>query len=787
MRTHRTTAPRRPRACRFPALVTLACLALLALAPPLARAASWLPLAGPFDPPPVGGHDAILDPVRHRMLVVAGYPASALWELPLDGGAEWRYVPCAGAPMPARSDASLVYDPVRDRLVIFGGTGASAGVAPSDVWTIGLAGTPAWSQLLPADAAVPARTGHTAIYDPAGDRMIVFGGMVPAGNTPMNDAWSLALSGAPAWTELAPSGATPESRTWHTAIHDAAGERMIVYGGIHWTTTETTVFGDVWALSLAGAPAWSELPAPASPAPLPRFEAAAAYDPLRGRMIVQGGRTSLTGSTASDAWVLDLGDSPAWTPALGSGSAPTSAEQGAIYDPGLDRLVYEGGLGAPAGRVPCGALSFAGALTWLPLDPPEPSPFPGRRYDAVSFFDAARGRLLVFGGVREGTGYSNEIWSYSTGAAPGWSLVTTNGTPPPFGGVPFAFDTARDRLVFLWGDARWYRGGTLSQAAALDLATLTWTPLAATGSFPPGRTDHSAVYDPVRDRIVVYGGRHYTSPSDNSGYSDGDAWSLSLATLAWSPILPAGTIPPTRGHHQAYFDAPRERMVVFGGNFYTQSLVIVPRRDAWALALGGAPEWTSLGPDAPDEGPALHDPESQRLVLLARADMGAWALPLAGGTWQPLDVPGARPGPRETPSAAWDPGGRRALLFGGLARGLGGSGYAYRGDLWSLALDAATPVAVPPPPAAAFALAGARPNPAPGPLAVEFTLPDAAPATLELLDLAGRRLLSREVGSLGAGRHVVPFIAAQPLRPALYFVRLTRDGRALVARACVVR
>ena len=91
------------------------------------------------------------------------------------------------------------------------------------------------------------------------------------------------------------------------------------------------------------------------------------------------------------------------------------------------------------------------------------------------------------------------------------------------------------------------------------------------------------------------------------------------------------------------------------------------------------------------------------------------------------------------------------------------------------------------PPLASFALAGPRPNPAAGSLQVTFALPDAAPARLEVLDLAGRRVRAREVGALGAGNHVVDLSRGGALPPGVYLVRLTRGERSLVARAVVVR
>jgi hypothetical protein len=91
------------------------------------------------------------------------------------------------------------------------------------------------------------------------------------------------------------------------------------------------------------------------------------------------------------------------------------------------------------------------------------------------------------------------------------------------------------------------------------------------------------------------------------------------------------------------------------------------------------------------------------------------------------------------------------------------------------------------PRALALALEGLRPNPAVGPLTVAFTLPSWAPATLELLDVGGRRVLAREVGSLGAGSHLLHLDGGSQLAPGMYWLRLTQAGRALVARGVVVR
>ena len=85
-------------------------------------------------------------------------------------------------------------------------------------------------------------------------------------------------------------------------------------------------------------------------------------------------------------------------------------------------------------------------------------------------------------------------------------------------------------------------------------------------------------------------------------------------------------------------------------------------------------------------------------------------------------------------------------------------------------------------------LAGLRPNPGVSAnLQVAYSLADGSPATLELIDVAGRRVASREVGGLGAGAHVVPLDPSVRLAAGLYWLRLTQGGHSLVARAVVAR
>ncbi|MFI5372766.1 MAG: T9SS type A sorting domain-containing protein, partial [Candidatus Eisenbacteria bacterium] len=86
------------------------------------------------------------------------------------------------------------------------------------------------------------------------------------------------------------------------------------------------------------------------------------------------------------------------------------------------------------------------------------------------------------------------------------------------------------------------------------------------------------------------------------------------------------------------------------------------------------------------------------------------------------------------------------------------------------------------------ALRGIEPNPASSRVTVRFVLPVAAPATLEVLDLEGRRVALVEVGGLGPGAHAVVLdrdLAGLPT--GLYAVRLRQLGQTRTLKLSLMR
>ncbi|HEY3217215.1 MAG TPA: kelch repeat-containing protein, partial [Candidatus Eisenbacteria bacterium] len=250
------------------------------------------------------GSSMVWDPVRHRMLAFGGYDGSFLnqvWQLSTAGSFTWTQLFPTGTPPSPRDAAGMIYDPVRDRVLVIGGN--AGGVFVSDVWELSLSGSPAWTSITASGTPPVGRFAPSVVYDSVRDRLLLFGGQISGSS--QDDVWSLALAGAPAWSQLAPTGTPPAARYGHAAIYDPVRDRMVIFGGY-----VPAPANDAWSLSLAGTPAWSLL-APVGVAPQAVSFPGAAYDPIRDRMVVTGG---WNGSSAIDqTFALAFKYQPLWS------------------------------------------------------------------------------------------------------------------------------------------------------------------------------------------------------------------------------------------------------------------------------------------------------------------------------------------------------------------------------------------------------------------------------------------------------------------------------------------
>ncbi len=89
---------------------------------------------------------------------------------------------------------------------------------------------------------------------------------------------------------------------------------------------------------------------------------------------------------------------------------------------------------------------------------------------------------------------------------------------------------------------------------------------------------------------------------------------------------------------------------------------------------------------------------------------------------------------------------------------------------------------------ATMALSLAGPNPArAGRLPMRFTLGGGEPASLELLDVAGRRIAARTLDAFGPGTHALDLGEDRHLATGLYFVRLRQGDASRVMRVAMLK
>ncbi len=660
-------------------------------APGATLAGTWQRVAGPFDTPAVNRAAVVRDSRRHRMLLVDGYDFGVQWSLslPATGMPQWSARSLAGPYPSPRIAFVAVYDSLRDRVVLHGGWDGTAVL--SDTWTLGLGGASGWTQLLPADSTGPARDGHVAIVDPVRDRLVIFGGTYANCDTCRSgETWALSLSGPARWTMIAAAGAGPSPRTDASAVYDPWLDLMVVFGG--WGAGSSLVAkDDAWSFRF-GDGTWT--PITSARHPQGRAAQVAVVDFGHQRMVVQGGYTYPDYRHGlGDAWTLPLRGPAAWDSLLAGGPAPVAFHHGAIYSPERHSLITYGGLASLGGLVSGAAPNSCYELdlernAWAQVSPMEDPRAPARQMDSWMLADPVVPQVVVLDGGDTDWRCYDEPWGFSLADASGWTYTEVAGVAPRCGASCTVYDSRRDRVLSFGGDDVIRHGGRVNEISALPLHTTgaTWQPLPIAGPLPMGREKMCLVYDAKRDRVLMFGGAAWARTTDDSPAALDDLWQLALGdTLRWTQLATSGT-PDGRWQATALLDTLRDRLIVHGGIF-SQAFPtgFYPRRlyDTWALPLGGdSLAWQRLGPDAPAEVRAnadevaierfpILDTARDGLLLVDTSLPALYALSFAQpNAWEPPPVQRNTFPLRTGAAHTLDPAGDRVFVFGGAARGL---------------------------------------------------------------------------------------------------------------------
>jgi galactose oxidase-like protein/Kelch motif protein len=271
---------------------------------------------------------------------------------------------------------------------------------------------------------------------------------------------------------------------------------------------------------------------------------------------------------------------------------------------------------------------------------------PVARNGHTLIWDPVQRRLILFGGKDAGNNYLNDVWSL-----PLWT----------------------------WDGQTWqqYYGN--------------WQHLTTSGTSVPGLTQHTAVLDSQRGRMLVYGGE------ESNGTLSDQLYALDLQTLTWSVVTIGfpGTGPHGRQEHVSIYDAAHDALFVYGGEEYQNGNFNWASPTVWRLRLGfQPPEWdvfVSQVGSAGLNGGAVYDPNRHEMVLYGGGLPGE-----AGGSVYrvQLDTPGSYQVVqltmslrRESFACAYDASHSKMQIFGGSEGVLMANGKPVpRNDTWNLTL-----------------------------------------------------------------------------------------------------
>lgn len=324
---------------------------------------------------------------------------------------------------------------------------------------------------------------------------------------------------------------------------------------------------------------------------------------------------------------------------------------------------------------PDGALVVAGAPRWVDRSM---RATPGFREQHAAAFDAARGRVVVFGGSYQSAALADTWeWDGST-----WSASTALG-PLARAGHAMAYDAARGEVVLFGGQNGFgcAEGATTRCGYTWAYDGAEWKVVATTG--PSARTGHAMAYDSRRHRVVLFGGNDGSTSCDGSGTSTcGRVWEWDGG--AWALIATSGPVPAARSRPGLAYDPTRPGVVLFGG--------VVPSGTCdggattycdrtWVWSGTGWTQLTTTGTIVGRSSLAMAFDVARQKVLVFGGYNGTnctegavvdvrncgWVWQLNGTAWQAVATTGVNA--RMSPALVWDGVSQRPLAYGGFVYG----------------------------------------------------------------------------------------------------------------------
>ena len=300
-----------------------------------------------------------------------------------------------------------------------------------------------------------------------------------------------------------------------------------------------------------------------------------------------------------------LAQASAWTQ-MSPATAPSGrAGHAMAYHSGSDRVILFGGETAPGSNV-LNDETWAYDLNANTWENRNPSPRPSARFAHAMAYDADSERAILFGGWT-GTGQSKETWAYDYNANT-WTNKAPTTSPSVGVFVNMAYDASADRIVLFGGGTDRFLAGAPDETWAYDFDSNTWTRRNPSES-PLPRGGHVMAYDAPSDRIVVFGGRDGTTDF-------GDTWAYDYDGDRWIRMDPETSPSPRHGAAMAY-DADADRAVCMGGtDGGDETWIYDVDGDVWTLVDKGS------GPSSRFGARVAYDTESGLILLFGGSSGG---------------------------------------------------------------------------------------------------------------------------------------------------------------------
>ncbi|MCI4336167.1 MAG: kelch motif-containing protein [Thermoplasmata archaeon] len=278
-----------------------------------------------------------------------------------------------------------------------------------------------------------------------------------------------------------------------------------------------------------------------SPAPVGRFGASLAYDPVHQYALLFGGcldtamGTCRPLSAASDTWTFYNGT---WHWVC-TGCGP-SARWGAslAYDQKDGYFLLVGGCVASSGVCTHAAVKgdywkYTPSGGWTSL-----GTFSGNaRGDASIAYDSSDQLVVLYGGIGC-TGVCGDSWTYATGT---WTSVTVpTSLGARFGAAMAYYQGTGGPYILLFGGQG--SAGTVHADSWKFTHSAGWTAITTTTS-PPARWDAAVAYDPTDNCVVLFGGANATGVPLNDSWKYSGTWSrlssgpLPAVTARWGAAM----------------------------------------------------------------------------------------------------------------------------------------------------------------------------------------------------------------------------------------------------------